>query len=41
MKISRSTTNAEQDLIIDGQVFERIQNFRYFGAMINSKKCNK
>ena len=35
--INRNITNLEQDLIINGQVFEGIQNFRYVGAFINSK----
>ena len=30
-----------EDLIIDGQVFEGVQNFRYLGTLINSKKYNK
>jgi len=38
MKISRNVTNLEQDLIIDKRVFERVQNFRYLGALINLKK---
>jgi hypothetical protein len=35
--INRNITNLEQDLIINGQVFEGVQNFRYLGAFINSK----
>ena len=38
MKINRNITNLEQDLIMDGQAFEGVQNFRYLGALINSKK---
>ena len=37
-KINRNITNLEQDLIMDGQVFEGVQNFRYLGALIYSKK---
>ena len=37
MKINRNITNLEQDLIMNGQVFEGVQNFRYLGALINSK----
>lgn len=37
MKINGNTTNLEQDLIMDRQVFDRFQNIRYLGAMINSK----
>jgi hypothetical protein len=33
--------NLEQDLIMDLQVFEGVQNFRYLGTTINSKKFNK
>jgi hypothetical protein len=36
MKINRNTINSEQDLIMNGQVFEHVQNFRYVGALINS-----
>ena len=35
--INRNITNLEHDLIMNGQVFERVQNFRYLGAFINSK----
>jgi hypothetical protein len=35
MKINRNITNIEQDLIIDLQVFEGLQNFRYLDAFIN------
>jgi hypothetical protein len=31
------TTNSEQDLIMDRQVFGGVQNFRYLGTMINSE----
>ena len=36
MKINTNTMNSEQDLIMNVQVFEDIQNFRYGGALINS-----
>jgi hypothetical protein len=35
MKLNRNVTNLEQDLIINGQIFEGVQNFTYFGALIN------
>ena len=38
MKVNRNVTNLEQDLILDGHVLEEVQNFRYLGALINSKK---
>jgi hypothetical protein len=34
MKLNRNITN----LIMNGQVFEGVQNFRYLGALINPKK---
>jgi hypothetical protein len=37
MKINRNVTDLEQDLRKDEQVFEGVQNFRYLGALINSK----
>ena len=37
MIINTKITILEQDLIINGQVFEAIQHFRYSGALINSK----
>jgi len=37
MKINRNIANLEQYLIVDGQVFERFQNFRYLGTLMNSK----
>ena len=37
MKINRNVTNLEQDLIINGQIFEGVQNFTYLGTLINSK----
>ena len=37
MKINRNIRNLEQDMRMDRQVFEGIQNFRYLGALINSK----
>ena len=36
IKINRNITNSEQDVIMNGQVFEDVQNFRYVGALINS-----
>jgi len=38
MKINRNVINLEPDLIIDVQVFEGVQNFRFLGALIHSKK---
>jgi len=35
--INRNTTNLEQDLIVDRQVFVGVQNFRYLGTVINSE----
>jgi hypothetical protein len=32
-KLKRNVTNLEQDLIIDGQIREGVQNFRYLGIM--------
>jgi len=29
MKVNRYIMNLEQDMIIDGQVFKGVQNFRY------------
>jgi len=37
MKVNRNIMNSEQDVIIDGQVFEGVQNFRYLGTLMNSK----
>jgi len=37
MKINGTVTNLEQDLVINGQIFEGVQNFTYLGALINSK----
>ena len=34
---NRNTTNLEQDVITDRQVFGGVQNFRYLGTMINSE----
>jgi len=34
---NRNTTNLEQDLIMDRQVFGGVHNFRYLGTMINSE----
>jgi hypothetical protein len=36
-KINRNIANLEQYLIMDGQVFERVQNFRCFGTLMNSE----
>jgi hypothetical protein len=35
MKINRNVRNLEQDLIMNGHVFEMVQNFRYLGALMN------
>ena len=37
MKTNRNTTNLEQDVIMDRQVFGGVQNFRYLGTVINSE----
>jgi hypothetical protein len=37
IKINRNITNLEHNLRMDIQVFEGFQNFRYVGALINSK----
>jgi hypothetical protein len=37
MKVNRNIMNLEQNVIIDGQVFEGVQNFRHLGTLINSK----
>jgi hypothetical protein len=37
MKINGTLTHLEQDLIMDGQIFEWVQNIRYFGTLRNSK----
>jgi hypothetical protein len=37
MKINRNRINFEHGLIIDGQVFEGVQNFRFLWTLINSK----
>ena len=34
MKIKGNATNVEQELIIEGQVCEGVQNFRYLGIII-------
>ena len=34
MKIKGNATNVEQELIIDAQVGEGVQNFRYLGIII-------
>ena len=41
MKMNKNVTNLEQDLIMNGHVFEAVQNFRYLGALINLKKFNE
>ena len=33
----RNIMNLEQDVIIEGLVFEEVQNFRYLGTSKNSK----
>jgi hypothetical protein len=39
MKLNRNITSWwEEYLIMNGQVFEGVQNFRYLGALINPKK---
>jgi hypothetical protein len=38
MKRSRNITNLEQDLIINGKIFEGFQNFRCLDTSINLKK---
>jgi hypothetical protein len=35
VKINRSITNVQKDPIMDGTLFEGVQNFRYFGTSIN------
>jgi len=37
MQGNRNITHLEQDLTIGGQIFEWVQNLRYFGTLINSK----
>lgn len=37
MKVNRNIMNLEQDMVIDGQVFEGVHNFRYLGILMNSK----
>lgn len=37
MKVNRNMMNLEQDVIIDVQVYEKVQNFGYLGTLINSK----
>ena len=37
MKISRNITNLEQVMIMDREIFEGVQNFRFLGKLINSK----
>jgi hypothetical protein len=36
MKVNRNIMNLQQDVIIDGRVFEGVQNFRHLGALMNS-----
>ena len=40
MKINRNITNLEQNLIMDGQVFEEVQNYRYLVGPDKLKKKN-
>jgi len=40
-KKKRIITNLKQYLIMDRQVLEGVQDFRYLDTLINSKKCNK
>ena len=35
VKMNSDITNLDQDLIIDGQIFEGIQNFIYLATLIN------
>ena len=37
VKVNGNMTHLEQYLVIDGQIFEWVQNFRYFGTLINLK----
>ena len=37
MNINRNMPNLEQGLIMAGQVFERVQNFRYLVTLMNSE----
>jgi hypothetical protein len=37
MSINRNIKNLEQDMIMNGHVFARVQNFRHLGALIISK----
>ena len=37
MNINRNITNLEQDMIMNGHIFVRVQNFRYLGILIISK----
>jgi len=37
-KINKNIVNLEEDLIMNGQVFEGVQNFGHFGPWINSNK---
>ena len=37
-KINKNTTNFQQDMIMNGELVEEVQNVRYLGALINSKK---
>jgi hypothetical protein len=38
--INRNITNLEQDLILNGQVFEAVQNFWYYKCLDKLKKIN-
>jgi hypothetical protein len=35
-KMTAHTTDLEQDLIINGEAFEGVQNFKYLGALTKS-----
>ena len=39
MKVNRNIMNLQQDVIIDGRVFEGVQNFRHLDDLINSKNA--
>jgi len=39
MKINRNMKLLEPDLIMNGHIFEWVQNFRYLGVLIDVKKC--
>lgn len=35
VKINRSITNVQKDPVVDEKLFEGVQNFRYFGTLVN------